>query len=264
MISNARTDEKQKNYHHISLEYAITNEERLKVYNDETKFISSFNCTIKMIFEILKIDSTIILECFETFMNYYRPTNDEISDFPHHCDWRNFLLEMTGDEVKAIFFYENYCPEKQKQILFYHSWLGKMKDTYHLHLLTTKNTNIIFRKCKKSEGFYILLYSLIIDAFRNPYMDLYSRIMVLDFILYELLTLLNSSSKLPSDIGIRKKAQSAINYILFSDKIALIKLVNTIIAVYICLGNSTPEDSDLYFLGLEHLLFHPGKQYFGQ
>ena len=102
--TNAGISEKQKNYPHVSLEYAITNEERIKVFNNETKFISNFDQTIKMICEILKIDNNIILECFETFMNHYTPKNDDINDYPHLNDLRNFFLEMAGDELKAVFF----------------------------------------------------------------------------------------------------------------------------------------------------------------
>lgn len=62
-----------------------------------------------------------------------------------------------------------------------------MKDAYPLLLFTSENALLEIGNSKKAAAFYIFLNSLIIDIFRNHFMEVDLRIMISDFILNELL-----------------------------------------------------------------------------
>lgn len=64
------------------------------------------------------------------------------------------------------------------------STAGRMKDMYALILFELKNVLTEFEKNKKSSGNYLLIYSIIIEIFRNNYLHLDLRIMLSDFCLY--------------------------------------------------------------------------------
>lgn len=115
---------------------------------------------------------------------------------------------------------------------------------------------------KKSAAFYIFLYSLIIDIFRNPFMHIGLRTMLSNFVLFELLSLYKASLKLSSETVFRKYSGSDKKYVWFNDQIAIIKLINTMICICkILLDTSNARDGDLYYFGLEHLSSHPFEQF---
>lgn len=103
-----------------------------------------------------------------------------------------------------------------------------------------------------------------LEIYRNPHMKIEFRIILADFVLYELLELLNASNNLPSETGFRKNSRSQNKFIWFNDKIAVIKLVNTMIGVCTCLRKSATGCENLYYFGLERLSSHPVEQFFGQ
>lgn len=50
--------------------------------------------------------------------------------------------------------------------------------------INIKNPVILFEKNKKSAGFYVLLYSLIIEVFKNVYLNSESRLMLADLYIF--------------------------------------------------------------------------------
>ena len=101
--------------------------------------------------------------------------------------------------------------------------IGKMKDHYALRLFTITNAFIEFGKEKNSTGFYIMIYSLIIEIFRNSFFCLDLRILITDFCLYLLLFLIQSSQKLPSETSYKKSKN--FKYVWFNSKIGIIMIL---------------------------------------
>lgn len=150
-------------------------------------------------------------------------------------------------------------------ILHGRSSIGRMKDAYPLHLFTLDNAQIEIGNGKKSATFYLFLYSLIIDVFRNPFMKIDLRIMLSDFVLFQLLQLYKASNKLRSETSFRKNSRSQKKYVWFNDQIAVVKLINTMICVCKILRDiSTPKKGNLYYFCLDRLSSHPVEQFFGQ
>ena len=137
---------------------------------------------------------------------------------------------------------------------------GKMRDIYPLKLFNTRNAITLFEKNKTSAGFYVTIYSLIIETFRNIYLDRELRLKLADFCLIILLSLLKSCDKLPEETGFRVQSRSNNKYSWFNDKSGIIKLSNTLISLCICLRNEVFCNH----FGLERLSSHPVENFFGQ
>lgn len=140
------------------------------------------------------------------------------------------------------------------------STTGRMKDHYALELFTIENAMKEFELGKKSSGFYIFIYSLVIEIFRNCYFHIDLRITLSDLCLYIFLLLIQNSNKFPSETKYRKNKRSKARYVWFNDKISIIKFFNTIISVCYCLRH--PEIQK--YLGIERLSSRACEQYFGQ
>lgn len=76
---------------------------------------------------------------------------------------------------------------------------------------------------------------------------------------------IKASFSLPSKTGFSKNSRSQKKYICFNDRIAVNKLINTMICICKILRDvSTAKNEDLYYFGLEMLSSHPVEKLFGQ
>lgn len=118
---------------------------------------------------------------------------------------------------------------------------GKMKDSYPFTIYSTTNINIAIEKGDWNFVFYAVPLNLLINADRNPYLSFDLRKYNLEvcyyFMMHYLYQYNNSISPPLSRIG-------------------LIRLINTIIGIAVCL-----EKYDLVHTG--HLSTHPVENYFG-
>ena len=138
--------------------------------------------------------------------------------------------------------------------------IGRMNDEYPLNLFTFENAKIEFDKNQNSSSFYIIVYALILEIFRNPFIDIRSRLNLSKLSLFLLLLLYDGSYKLPSDTLLKKNKDSEKNCVWFDERIGIIQLINTMISVCICFNN----DKTSYYLGMERLSSHCEEQFFGQ
>lgn len=171
-------------------------------------------------------------------------------------------LELKLGESSDLFNSESLEADLEihNNILHDKSSLGRMKDTYPLHLFTTDNAISEIGNGKKI-GRILHIFVLIIDIFRNPFMHIGLRTMLSDFVLFELLSLYKAFLKLSSETVFRKYSGSDKKYVWFNDQITIIKLINTMICICkILLDTSNSRDGDLYYFGLEHLSSHPFEQ----
>lgn len=135
--------------------------------------------------------------------------------------------------------------------------LARMNDFYALKLFTIKNTKELYEKNLFASGLYFLIYSLILEIFRNPFIHIISRSELSKLVLYLLILIYCGSFSLPSETSIRK---SDLKYVWFGTTDTMISLINTM--VVICRGLKTPK---LYFcLGIERYSSHPDEQFFGR
>lgn len=124
------------------------------------------------------------------------------------------------------------------------SKLGKMKDYYAIALFSMMNSLKEYSEGHVSSGIYLIIYSIILESFRNPLLSVELRIKFVDISLHLIkmfITLYDQIPK-PSDITLRKTTRCIA--VTFADRIALIKLHNTMLAVrYIILKYG--DDLDL-------------------
>lgn len=140
------------------------------------------------------------------------------------------------------------------------SSLGRMKDEYAIHLFRMNNALKEFSKKHNSAGLYLLVFTLILEIFRNIYLEVEFRIDLSKLALYLLLQFYQSCDELPTETALKKNYKSQNKYVWFEDRIGLIKLINTQVAFTTILS-----DPKLRFhLGTERETSHPDESFFGQ
>ena len=83
--TNAGIREKQDKYPHISLAN-ITNEEEARRCHEETNFIKSFREIISKVCKIVEMNFEVIFDTFQYLLQHYKPSNDNVEDFPKLID----------------------------------------------------------------------------------------------------------------------------------------------------------------------------------
>lgn len=136
--------------------------------------------------------------------------------------------------------------------------IGRMNDNYPLILFTMQNTEILFAKQQKASGLYFIVYSLILEIFRNPFIHIISRSQISKLVLFLLILLYNDSNNLPNDTSLKKSKKK--KYVWFNEQIGIISLINTMISI--CINFETSQT--YYCLGLERESSHPDEQFFGR
>lgn len=139
------------------------------------------------------------------------------------------------------------------------SSIGRMKDSYPIHLFQVKNAINEFHINNNTSGLYLIIYSILLEIFRNPYIEIQLRFDLTKLLFYLLVLLYRNIKSLPESTGLRKNANSSNQYVWFQDRINLMKLINTVIGVAQVLRN--PETS--FYIGMERLSSHPEEQFFG-
>lgn len=86
------------------------------------------------------------------------------------------------------------------------SSLGRMNDEYAIHLFRMKNVLIEFRHNHNSSGLYLLVFTMILEIFRNIYLAKDFRIDLSKPTLYLLLLFYQSCNDLPSETALKKKS----------------------------------------------------------
>lgn len=111
---------------------------------------------------------------------------------------------------------------------------------------------LFLKKQKNYTRFYLFIYSLKIENLLNPFLKLTLYVQIAIFCLITLLQLIHSSEKVFDGTEFRVQNRSKCKYVWFNDRIGIIKLINTLMSLNVCI-----TDKDLSsFLGLERLSSH--------
>ena len=145
-----------------------------------------------------------------------------------------------------------------KNVLGDTSSIGRMKDDYPIHLFQVINALIEFQKGNNASGLYIFVYSILLELFRNSFIRIDDRLNISKLTLFLLFLLYNEINNLPSNTSLRKNAKTT-EYVWFSDRISLIKLINTTVAI----SSTLNKKETCFCLGLNRLSSTPEEQFFG-
>lgn len=102
--------------------------------------------------------------------------------------------------------------------------IGRMNDNCPLYLFTMQNTEILFDKKQKASGLYFIVYSLILEVFRNPFIHIIYRSQISKLVLFLLILLYNDTNNLPNDTSLKKSKKK--KYVWFNEPIGIISLIN--------------------------------------
>ena len=221
-----------------------------KKYEDQIDLLLNGEISFKSFFEKVK-ELCVILPILDMFHAEKNGRNRIINN--------EIKIGEEGEIIKR----ENLItdiPDLHDSVLNDLTPIGRMKDTYPIELFQLKNSIIEFNNKNNSSGFYIFIYSIILEIFRNPFLDLEHRSDLSKIALIILLMLYKKSSKLPESTGFRKNINSSNKFVWFTEKNNLMKLINTIIAITTVLDDPLTS----YNLGLERLSSHPEEQFFGR
>ena len=94
-----------------------------------------------------------------------------------------------------------------------HSTIGKMNEEYPLHLFLMKNVITEMNNDHTASGLYLLVFTLILELFRNTYLDLDLRKDLSKLALYLLIQFYIGLFDLPSDTGLQKSSPSKNKYV---------------------------------------------------
>ena len=117
------------------------------------------------------------------------------------------------------------------------STLGRMNDQYAINLFQIHNVIKAFNKNHNTSGLYLFIFTIILEVFRNIYIELQFRIDLSKLVLYLLWFFYQNIFNVPKNTCLKKNKKSKKKYVWFSDKISLIKLINTIICLLIILDD---------------------------
>lgn len=101
--TNAGINEKRERFPHIPLSAIDTSDEESKrKFDNEMKFIHSFEKTIQKIYAKMKLDFKTVLTAFDIMMKHYVPANDEIHQFPSPQELKSLISEYSSNETMYI------------------------------------------------------------------------------------------------------------------------------------------------------------------
>lgn len=140
------------------------------------------------------------------------------------------------------------------------SSIGRMNDKYPIELFQIKNAIKEFKNKSNASGLYILIYSILLEIFKNNYMDLNFRIALSELSFYVIIKLFQNIPCLSDEIELQKNYKSPEKFVYFKDKIGIIQMINTTICLI-----SIFTDPELSFLfGTERVTSHIEEEYFGE
>lgn len=209
-----------------------------------------------------------IIECSMTFDDFFEFVKNNVKYLPildmMHSEksGRNRVVNndiKIGENDDTISRKQlNEDLELNKSILGDTTSIGRMKDAYPIHLFQIKNAMIEFQKSHNASGLYIFIYSIILELYRNSFIIIEDRLSISKLILFLLFLLYNNLKALPENTSLRKNSKSA-EFVWFSDRIGLIKLINTAVAI----ASTLNEKETSFCLGFERLSSYPDEQFFG-
>lgn len=115
--------------------------------------------------------------------------------------------------------------------------IGRMKDSYPIHLFQIKKAINVFYINNNTSGLYLIIYSLLLEIFRNQYIEIKLRFDLTKLLFYLLVLMYKNIENLPESTSLRKNANSSNQYVWFQDRINMVKLINTVIRVAQVLRN---------------------------
>ena len=93
------------------------------------------------------------------------------------------------------------------------SSIGRMNDEYPLHLFRMDNVLKEFKQKHNSSALYLLVFTIILEVFRNIYIDINFRIDLSKLALFLLLQFYQNCYNLPTDTALKKNAKSHKKYV---------------------------------------------------